>query len=200
MGRQAPFGSVVTGFTLPTGYYDLEIKELNEQFSREKGLLMYVAESRVVAPGAARGKAFTEYFVIGKSPWSVRPDMDEDDREWALKDDPEAEDPETWIRSSHFKRLKALLEAAQFDLDDVADMDVLCDQIKGLRYGARIVETVDTNPRSNFHGREINQVKTYYAVGRHEAAIDDAPSGGTTPKAKKPSTPARPRSFDDDDE
>ena len=205
MGKKAPLGSIVTGFTLPSGYYDLEIKSLEEQYSREKGILMYVLEARVLAPAIARGKAYTERFIIGKTPWNVRPDMSDDEREWALHDDPEANDDLTWVNSRGARQLKRTLEAAQYHFDDVADMDVVASEVPGLKYGARIIEKVDDKPGSPYHGRPVNDTAQVYAVGRHEARVDEQPGQTARPgkrqaKPQASTPPRKPRSFSDYDE
>jgi hypothetical protein len=200
---------VIVGHILPSGYYDVEVITLDEEYTKAKSLLMYVVEYRVLAPAAAKGKPFTEYFVIGKSPWTVsearRRDASDADIAWFAKDDPDAEDPETWIKSTGFRNLKLRLEAAGYPLEDVMDMDIVAQEMVGLKLGLRVLQEVDTKVGSAFYGRDVNVVAASYAVGKEVARLDEAATPAVVPR-RKPQSPAqdeRPRPsrrFSDDDD
>ena len=200
-----PTSKVLTGFVLPTGNFDLELTTLTMEHSKSSGLLMFVSESKVVAPITAKGKPFREYFVIGKRPFTFRdPAVSDEDRAYAAIDDPGAEQEITWLRSSGFRKLTSLLKAAGLATDQDLDTDELVAVAPGLRYGARINCVVNTQ-EGKYFGKDQNEVAKYYAIGSETPGIDR--ENPPRPSATKPTlglTAARAsrvaRTFSEDDE
>lgn len=156
--------NIVTSSVLPIGYYDCTVVSF-EETRTQKDALMFVVECRVNKPEQFRGKKLTEYFTVGKRPWTVKDTTPEDEIDFYNLDDPDAEDQRTVDRL--MKPLKAFTEAAEWERskDPEWDTDDLVDEAPGLKVGIRV-------KHEEYNGRTTHKPGFFYTIGTHEPGVE----------------------------
>jgi hypothetical protein len=165
----------------PAGYYDMQVLSL-EKTKSKSGLLMFVVELAVMAPSQyASSRTVMHYFVLGKNAWEVNEKTPASEVEYVELDDPKCESELTF--SKRGGKLLGFAQSMQWERahDEEIDLDMLCadvsDATTPYTVGARLV--VRTEEGGEYDGSEKNDVAFFYAIGTHEAAIDQ-PKGAKT--------------------
>lgn len=160
MGRRIPLGSIPKTTILPEGIAHIKVKKfeaVQTKGSDEKPQkLMYKLIGDVVEPESHTGLGYFDNFVIGSD------------------DDPQAEELATWAKSFGGRNLRALTDACNIAFGDEVDDELLCKEIVGAEFLAKIVQKVDDGKRNpEFKGNVRNETKAYFPVGKYEPAFKD---------------------------
>lgn len=177
MGRVIPGDSIPDSLNCPEGTYLFDITQLEETVSNAEGRtdkvqkLMYVAHLTTREPVV--GIPHREFFNIGND------------------DDPNAEQPETWVANA--RRLKLFCGKAGVPIAGDVDMDDVIAQVAGQQVIGTVVVQKDTDKNSRYYGQEQSRVATWLAPGEREPSMA---TSGAKPAAAKPvartAAPARP--------
>lgn len=133
MGRQAPIGSTPVPGELPAGNWKLRIEELTER-PWDDGTLAYSLACTTVEPIA--NLPYYQTFTVGSRPTDWNPDA---------ADDPDAQDPETWVKSRDFQRLKGIAQSVGCSeaAKEVCDMDVLAGELAQNEFDAKVTHSLN---------------------------------------------------------
>lgn len=170
---------------LPAGYYDMRMVELNETYTRERGMLMYVLVSEVVEPVAQKGLRYWEYMVFGTAPFDPGDNSDAEYIEYAELEDLEAEDPLTQKYSIGMQVFKRIFEAAGVELTADLGMHEIMDRVDsgGMVFGCRMsVQTDDS-------GVDRNRMSSVYPQGTQLPRLEEPPAA--TRRGARRTTTAR---------
>ncbi len=162
MGIKVPWGDIPDFSMLPKGIYLLAIRALEPYNKEENNKLIVKATFEAVEPSEYAGMTFREYLVIGSD------------------EDPEAEDPETWKRTSGSRKLARILRKANVDFSD--DLEDTCEVAQNAEFAA-LVE-VEEQQEGAYAGRKNNRIGQIYEAGTVEPSILE--EGVKRPAAKKP--------------
>ena len=159
MGRQAPMTEVSDQFSVTPGAYEAVVEEIKEEQTKDGGKLMYTWVHRSVAPVA--GLPIYNRFCIGTD------------------NDPNADDPQTWLESIAAKQMKRAYKAHGIEVGN----DI--DEMNAAVVGQSAVLVI--RPQKN--NAQYTEVSAIYAVGEKEPGIDAPATAAATnhkPTAAKP--------------
>lgn len=160
MGVKVPWGDIPDFSMLPKGIYQLAIKALEPYNKQGNNKLIVKGTFEAIEPDSFAGMTFREYFTIGSD------------------EDPEAEDPETWKRTSGSRKLTRILKKANVDLAE--ELDDTCANAPGAEFMASV--EVEEQAEGEYAGRKNNRIGSVYEAGSMDPVILEE---GAKP-AKKP--------------
>jgi hypothetical protein len=171
MGRQVPVAIIPKSADVPAGIYRVQIEEVVETQTQEKGYLMYKLRMEVLEPAEMAGRVLFDNIVIGN------------------ENDPDATNHATWRSGMSAPRLKQIWDATGIDVSsgDIEVMhaqliDQLCMAVLRSRFDKRKQETV------------VN-IRQYLADGANDAAIEEheahTPTVPPPAAVKRKSTPKK---------
>lgn len=168
---------------IPPSLCLVRINSIEQRYSKEKQLLMYVFELRVLAPAEIRGRGHYEYIVIGKKPQDPGDNPDPKWIKYCDIDDPDGTDPLNHELNPSTKQLKRYLQYAGLDVDGPIDMaDVANLAVEGkLEVGVRFIQETETEGR--YAGSVRNRVTYVFEPGREEYKIEPVKGTATRPAA-----------------
>lgn len=151
---------------LPENHYAFAIEAITERPTKA-GKLMYEATLRVVDGEYADSPLFENY-VIGSD------------------SDPNADDPQTWLKSIGAQRLKRLLKAAGVPTAG-GDMDQMIATAVGQHVVALVTIEIDSGKTDErYKGKKRNRLGNVYPKGAGPAAPAAPVAAAPTPRAMPP--------------
>lgn len=148
------------GSVVPTGTYKLEVDQMSEEQTREKGKYMIKATFRVVEPEAEAGQNIFDNYVIGSD------------------EDPLAEDPKTWggIAAA---RYKDIINKAGVQRKNT--VEETCMAAKGAMFIADVTQEEDKS-EGKYKGQVRNRIKKTYRIGERPVVGATASNGSGQPQ------------------
>lgn len=149
MGRQVPVAMIPKSADVPAGIYRVQIEEVVETQTQEKGYLMYKLRMEVLEPVEMAGRVLFDNIVIGN------------------ENDPDATNHATWRSGMSAPRLKQIWDATGIDVSS-GDIEIMHAQL--------IDQLCMAVLRSRFDKRKQEQVvniRQYIADGANDAAIEE---------------------------
>lgn len=170
MGVKVPWGDIPDFSMLPKGIYQLAIKALEPYNKQGNNKLVVKGTFEAIEPDSFAGMTFREYFTIGSD------------------EDPEAEDPETFKRTSGSRKLTRILKKANVDLAD--ELDETCANAAGAEFMASV--EVEEQQEGEYKGRKNNRIGSVYEAGSMDPVILEEGAKPAKKAAPKPALKAAP--------
>ena len=188
--RTFDFSETPMGGYLPEGNYDMRIASMEKGYTRERNLLKFVLELRVIEPASMFGKGHYETLVFGTAPFDPGASQNPEFIEYAALDDPDCEDPLNMRISNNVQLFKQIMHYAGCDMNGAVNMDdmiALCNAGQ-LRIGMRICVEEQTTGR--YAGRMQNRISHCYEIGREEPGFATQAAGASRRGGRQPAAPA----------
>ena len=181
-GRTIDFGEVQLGGLLPEAAYNMAIKSLEERYSQDKGILMYMMELRVEEPLSLEGRGHYELMVFGTTPFNAEHSKNPKFVAYSKLNDPDAEDPLTREMSRGIQMFKQLLHYAGVDMTGkvyMPDMIDLCNS-GTLKVGVRLRH--EEQRTGQYAGSLRCRIAHVFEVGREAPGFNT--KGGSRQQAR----------------
>lgn len=188
---------VISETTLPTGYYDLLVANVDKGRTNNNAL-RYRVEFRVHEPESLRGAPLYEQLIVGTVPFAPHDNANAEWVEFADLDDPDCLSEVNHTRNPAMRQMKRICEAAGIDCNRDVELDDLMDQLNadGTYIGARVVRKIQQG-EGRFAGSPVNDITMCYTRGKEKPRIEDeattrnaqAQRGAGGPRSRAAMTP-----------
>ena len=173
--RMFDFSETPLGGFLPEGNYDMRIASLEKGYTRERNLLKFTMELRVLEPASMMGKGHYETLVFGTAPFDPGESQNPEFVAYAHLDDPDCEDPINMRVNNNIQLFKQLMHFAGIDMNGSVNMDDMIAVCNGgeLRVGMRL--RVEEQATGRYAGTIRNRISHCYEIGREAPGFASNP-------------------------
>lgn len=192
-GRYMDLSETPLGGLLPEGAYNMKIAGIEERYSQDKGVLMYVMELRVMEPESMLGRGHYELMVFGTTPFNAEHSQNPEFIAYSKLNDPDAEDPLTLKMSRGVQMFKQLLYYANVDTSGIVYMPEMIDLCNSgeLMVGVRLRQ--EEQKGGQYAGTIRNRIAHVFEVGREKVGVGTLATTNNRRGARQRAEAAGPR-------